>query len=296
MTTSTSNSAFDHSTDIAARAWIDGMHTIMSAAGLLQTSDTGQINTATYTKSGSTNTTNAYSIWKLPDSSLFFKFAYGNGSATSVPRVDLQVGEGSNGAGTLTGQLSTNQIITSGTAISSTTNLFPSFCCVTNDFWGLAFKGGGQVNGYFAISCAVYKTVDSSGAVTSLGYVVANMTVGAAFGLSTFQSVRRIATAATYTATNSFCLVPGYTTSAPDSSLDANNLIQVYVHWGHFPEPIPLLHTITVRSTEIPFLSKFNVAVIGSTQHTYLMIGDWSNSGNSVGGTNGFWRPAMLWE
>lgn len=298
MTTATNISTFDHSSDTGARAWIDTFHSIMLSAGLLQTSDTGQINTSTYTKSGSTNTTNAYSIWKLPDSSLFLKFQYGNGSTTSVPRVDLQVGEGSNGSGTLTGQTNTNVIITSGQAIQSTTTIYASYCCVTNDFFGIAWKvGSSTASGYANITYTVAKTVNSSGVVTNTGYMTGLWTTGAAQGTGSVQCVKRIATAATYAASSAFCIIPGYTTSTtPANSLDSSSKIQIYTHWGLFPDPAPMLHTVTARVYEIPAWNKFSVAMIGSTPHTYLMVGYNCNNGNTASTADTLWRIAMLWE
>lgn len=94
----------------------------LTGCGLVQTSDTGQINTATVTFPGANDTNAGYFILRFNDAQqatdpIFVKVFLGRGSATPRTRVQVQIGQGSNGAGTLTGTVS--HIITAGNTYES---------------------------------------------------------------------------------------------------------------------------------------------------------------------------------
>jgi hypothetical protein len=74
---------------------------------LPKTSDTGQVNTATVTKAGSANTAAGYEIRRSNDglTNYYIKVEYGCGGSTSWFSMWLTVGTGTNGSGTLTGQV-----------------------------------------------------------------------------------------------------------------------------------------------------------------------------------------------
>lgn len=285
MSTFTTTQVIDHTSDAGFRAWVIDFQNLIQGAGLVQTTDTGQINTATVTRPG-TSTLAGYNIYKLPDSSLYFKIQYGTAANPTNPRIDIQTGEGSNGSGTLTGQLSTSTTQNANVTPASTVTTYTSYCCVTNDFFGVLWKTSAWGAG--ASPCFyIEKTVDNTGAATSLGYVQCRLNGGV--GVS-FQSVRRSATAATYTATTSFCVVPGL----PTSTLDASGNIQVYTHWGTFPTVLPMLHSCTVRLAEIPDLNTFSVAMVGATSHTYLVLGSYVGAGDASASAS--FKPAFLYE
>lgn len=95
-------------TDADFRTWVQAVQAAFAAMpDLVQTGDTGQINSASVTKAA-TNTDAGYEIWRFDDAEqstwpIYFKVRYGTGATTSKPRLILEVGEGSNGSGTLTG-------------------------------------------------------------------------------------------------------------------------------------------------------------------------------------------------
>jgi hypothetical protein len=111
-------------TDAHFRAICQFIHDGFSNAGWVQTSDTGQINLSTVTKPASTHTSQGYEIWKMNDGGgkqvWYVKIEYGGGGAAANFAIWITVGTGSNGSGTLTGQLSTRTEIYS--AGNSTTN------------------------------------------------------------------------------------------------------------------------------------------------------------------------------
>jgi hypothetical protein len=106
MTTASTLTPFDQTTDAGFRAWVSSIITQLAAVGLTQTSDTGQINTSTVTRPGSGNTSAGYTIWQFNDSlqgtsPIYFKLEFGSGSAAANPQMWVTVGTGTNGAGTI---------------------------------------------------------------------------------------------------------------------------------------------------------------------------------------------------
>lgn len=90
--------------------WVQMIHKGFTEVGLVQTSDTGQINPETVESPG-TSATAGYEIWRFNDSNqssdpIFFKILYGLGTTTSRPRLSMEFGSGSNGSGSLTGATS----------------------------------------------------------------------------------------------------------------------------------------------------------------------------------------------
>lgn len=277
MATYSNSTVINHSTDAGYRAWIIDFHTIISGAGLVQTADTGQVNTSTITRPAGSDTSNCYSIWKLPDSSLYFKISFGNGQFNTVPQFFIQTGEGSDGAGNLTGQTSTNISCGNRESLASTSTPYTSYCCVTNDYFGIVWKVNATTSSYAKAIAAIVvcKTVDNTGTATNIGYIQARLSNTVPFSSTSpvFQSVRRIATAATYAQTSAFCIIPGATASTPTTSLDSSGNIQVWTSWGNFPHSLPIMHLCTYKQADITTLTTFSVAMVGTTSHTYMALG-----------------------
>ena len=122
MTTAAWSTVLDQSSDAAFRNWGSELSGKFAAVGMVQTSDTGQINWTTVTRAAVINTAAGYEIWKLSSGNLYFKIEYGTGATQpTLPSIWITVGTGSNGSGTLTGQLSTRgQTGLSSSVIAST--------------------------------------------------------------------------------------------------------------------------------------------------------------------------------
>jgi len=93
-------------TDTEFRTWVAAIIAQLTAIGLTQTADTGQINTATVTTPAVINTAQGYAIFRYNDtlhatSPIFFKLEFGSGGAITTPSMWLTVGKGTNGAGTI---------------------------------------------------------------------------------------------------------------------------------------------------------------------------------------------------
>lgn len=287
MTTRAYAAVVDHTSDAGFRAWGSTLSSNLATAGLIQTADTGQINWATVTRPA-VNIAAGYEIWRLANSSLFFKIEYGTGSsAANVPQMWITVGTGSNGSGTLSGQVSTRSIWTVNQSPSSTAAAYNTYICVTADCLNICWS----LNGFLTNSTpggflSVGPTVDSNGAVTTTGYSVVRQSTGAGFAM---QCVRVSSPASSYSESTAFSLVPGAVTS----SIVVNGNNQAYTWWSNVPDVQPYLYGCTYLNVEIAKGNTFSVAVVGTTAHAYLAIGQISSSGPAFGGSN---AAAMLYE
>jgi hypothetical protein len=107
MTTSSLTAAPTQSTDAEFRTWCQAVHDSLAAVGMVQTSDTGQINLSTVTKPGAGSTVAGYEIWRFNDAlqssyPVYIRLEYGSGSSATNPRLGGRVGTATNGVGDLT--------------------------------------------------------------------------------------------------------------------------------------------------------------------------------------------------
>lgn len=282
MTTASWATPVDHSTTAGYRTWGAEWSSKLSAVGMVQTADTGQINWGTITLP-SPNSTNGYEIWRLSSSNLYFKFTYGTGNAIAAPEIQIQVGTGSNGSGTLTGQLSTATTsgrTGGGIGITSGTN-FQSYMCATANYFFVAWKIGGfaSVTNSGAVFFSVGQTVDSTGAATSVGYYV----LAGGAGSGTWQAV---ATSAGVTggqaawASANFTVMFGANTATPSSSQDGSGNNQAFLWWYSVlgtTQTLPLLHGALILSADLTLGATTTLTLVGSTGHTYIAASNlWS--------------------
>ncbi len=108
------------------RAWGQYVSDQLTAVGLTKTADTGQVNWATASDPGGTNTYNDYEIRAFADAlqataPIVFKVRYGESAIADQPAVGIQFGTGSDGSGGLTGTLSTEMKFPSSSVTTSVT-------------------------------------------------------------------------------------------------------------------------------------------------------------------------------
>lgn len=183
----TRNPSVGSSTDnnTILRAWIGEIHTSLAAFGLVQTADTGQVNLATVVGPLNSNIVFGYSVWRFADAlqataPVFFKIEYATDfqvNAHYSPALWLTVGQGSDGAGNITGR-STGRIQMATQNDDATT---ARACYHSGDsarcqihMWrnsgnpGIGSSGVGPGNLFFSIE----RTHDASGANTTDGALV----------------------------------------------------------------------------------------------------------------------------
>lgn len=112
------------------RQWWDAIRAQLTAVGLVQTSDTGQLTPGSHTRP-SANNYSGYEIWRFADSlqgtlPIFMKIEPGVGGTQDRPAIRMSVGTGTNGSGTLTGQVGSTSVAVAGTSKSASDTL-PSF-------------------------------------------------------------------------------------------------------------------------------------------------------------------------
>lgn len=298
MTTASWSTVVDQSTDAGFRAWGSELSAKIALVGAVQTADTGQINWTTVTRAA-VNTMAGYEIWRLSGSALFLKIEYGSAGATASPAFNFTVGTGSNGSGTLTGQLSTRTLCTLNGSPNSLVTAFQSYLCATASFFGLAWKvsaGVAATLGCPFIHFCTGLTVDGAGAPTSIGFYTlrgfADSTTGPRS--AALQTVRTAAPAVTRGQGSSYCVIPG---APPTSSDGVNN--QAYLHWLDTPAVQPALYTATILQGELNIGNTVSLTLVGSTPHTYICIEN-ALSSTYVSHDSGNQGPKsaliMLWE
>lgn len=126
MATAIQSTAPNNATDAEFRAWGKMISDQLAAMGLVKTADTGQIDWATVVKPAAGGAIQGYEVWRFADtpqatSPFFLKLEYGaNGSAVNSPKLFATAGTGTNGAGTLSGAVSTRLPLDHNSAASST--------------------------------------------------------------------------------------------------------------------------------------------------------------------------------
>lgn len=135
-------------TDQDFRDFVAGIRAGLVAAGLTVTGDTGQINAATVAKPAAINTAQGYDIFRFSDTlqatrPIYIKVEYGSGASVATrPGIWVTVGTGSNGSGTLTGQVGARvQVAAASNAAAG--NTLP------------AYFSGAQAAGDARINCAI---------------------------------------------------------------------------------------------------------------------------------------------
>jgi len=159
---------FTNSSDANFRAWGSYLSARFAAVGLVNTTDTGQINWGTVTTPAGINTYQGYEIWRFNDAlqasaPVFFKIQYGEGSAVDGPGVRVQFGSGSDGAGNLTGNLST--------AYDAEGNTNAAACIVvgSGDTGRFCFAGGFLAASVLGLCFGFERMKDATGADTVEG-------------------------------------------------------------------------------------------------------------------------------
>jgi hypothetical protein len=280
MTTLNYSAVVNHTTTAGFRAWGSGLSSNLTAAGLVKTTDTGQINWTTVNRPSAALTVAGYEIWKLPDSSIFFKIEYGSGSGVDYPLMYVTSGTGSSGTGTITGAISPQTAIAYSRSVTSTSQLHLTYISVTSYHFTLIFASTGNSGSPIGIyNCT--KTVDAAGAITTTGY---GSLIPIGGGL---QSVR-ISTATAYSRqlTGYGCL-PGL----PANTLTTNAEYQAYQSFLNVPEVVPFIGMCGVCVTEAPKGTIFSYKPVGTVTRTYISVAD-----DYFAGLNGSFTCALLWE
>lgn len=276
MSTATTSLQFDSTSDANFRAWGSGLAALWTTGGFwLQASDTGQINWSTVTAAAQ-NAYAGYEIYVVNDSlastfKIYMKVEYGSSNnATKGGLVRISFGTSTNGAGTLSGNVSSTYAF-GGSAAGQGATLYPFYASGgTGRFaiflWNAA---SGAQSGVLTIE----RSLDSSGSYTTsyFTWFLNNPLVGVSQRSMLNPSSGAFATEVT---SNAFTLYYGPTTAAMGTFASP---FPVFPFLG-FPDN-PMTVVCGMKSGDITEGANFNVTFYG-TSHNYL----WSNrSGLAMG-------------
>lgn len=294
MTTQSWSARIRHDSDATFREWGSDFAARLAAVGLVQESDTGQVNWTTVTRPGS-NTEGGFEIWRFDDTEqgtapIFMRIGYGTAAAATAPRIQITVGTGSNGSGTITGTALTITRSINGSTGQATDTARQSYMCAADGFFGVNWKvGASNTEGGFFIC----RTCDSDGVPTPTGAMV-RWSNGAASQITATQALRFAATAAAFTAQAG--IAGGALGISPQIPTNTNvgSDIQVMLAWTITPRVEPLFGVCGVYSTELTAGGTFTTTLVGTTPRTYLSMN--SATGPFGPETTANLFTAMLWE
>lgn len=287
MTTATTATVIDMTTDAGFRTAVAEVITILfTTLGVTQTADTGQINTATVTRPGVSNTSAGYVIGRFNDtaqgtSPVFFKLEFGTGTtATTSVQLWITMGTGSNGTGTLTGTVTTRCGCGSATPASSVAAFTTRACYNTTDgvLW-LGWKYAGNTTANMTIAgFAILRSNDNTGvATTDAVLLLANVNAGnSSTGNQGNVNVISYLTNTAYSTTAPFAgNSPPYWGFYPfllSSSLVSGN---TYVGPCFQFTPVPGISNWygLALISELALGSTQSITLVGSTPHTYIQAG-----------------------
>lgn len=290
MTTASTATVVDQTTDAAFRTWVAEVIAQLIAVGLTQTADTGQINTSTVTRAAVVNTAAGYTIWRFNDtlqgtSPVFIKVEFGTGSTQPAnPQMWVTVGTGSNGSGTITGTTTLRVAVTVGSPPSSTVTSYTSRFVYnsTFGFLGICWKQNGYGTAtIFMGAFFVFRSNDNTGAATGDAVICLSSSTSST-GTASLTGNMQIAsylTSVVYPlsfASNGPLWVP----NAGSAGIPFN---ATTTSFGGNSQVFPVIYQTPVFSysaymgigliAEEPIGSTFSSALVGSTALTFLSVG-----------------------
>lgn len=275
MTTQSWSFAVDHQTDAGFRAWGADFNAKLTAIGLTQTSDTGQINWASVTRPG-TSTNAGYEIWRFNDAAhstapIFIRLDYGTGGSAARPRVQLTIGTGSNGSGTITGAVQ-SAVTVSATTGSATGGTVTSYFCYADGFLGIVHGAAGPATGLAFTGFIIGRTVDTNGDPDTLGaFLVRQNSPSSATADSAWRSFRFAATAVNYTEVTGDGQFIHCTGAETGSNVSGD--VQAFIAFGPFPRFLPLNAVCAMFISELAEGSTMSATLVGTNSRTYLNVG-----------------------
>lgn len=286
---------WSHSTDAGFRAWVAEFINMLTGAGLVRTSDTGQVNEASVNRP-STNAWAGYAIFRFNDAlqataPIYLRIQFGTGSSGAYPGISIQMGTGTNGAGTLTGLVTQEHIIRANSFPGTATD-YPSRAVHTAGFAAIAFKIGGlSATSHAGLGFIVQRTVNSSGSPTAEGAMLIGPPAGTGSATSHGQMHRLVFSTALAPDPISTEWLGRAHGALADSRVGLSP--QAFHHWIALPKIKPLIGSIGFLRGEVPLLAEASLAMVGTTPRNYLCLGQhFGNVLSAVGNSD----VAILWE
>lgn len=281
----TASLAGNNSTDALFRLWINEIHNALVAFGWVQTADTGQVNYATVTRPAAINTYQGYAVYRMADSlqatcAVFIRLDYGTGGTTDAPAIKVKVAiGGTDGAGTLTGLMTTQQTLNP-TSTWAAANMRTAGS--TSSFrlsWGVVES---QANSF---TFAIERDNDTSGNETALGV---NFLANNSGTTSTVSQFLETAGGISAVEVKWYAMI---SIQASQSGGGTVGVAPVRIPLGPFRNP---MKTVLIFAKADFTTNTTNPVTIYGVSHTYLML---CPSGSiSLNVWNAACGMAFLWE
>ena len=147
MTTASWSAVFAQTTAAQFRAIGGRSQAHLAAIGLVQTTDTGQIDWTTVAAPTTSAQSMGYEIWRFNDAlqataPIFFKIEFGSAGPADHPSIWLTVGTGSNGAGTITNIGAARRHLKHDGPAGPTGTAYPNYLCHVEGFLGVVLRVG----------------------------------------------------------------------------------------------------------------------------------------------------------
>lgn len=300
----------------AIKTWGAALSSLFSGAGLVQTSDTGQINWSTTTATPNTTTSSdaliGYEIWKFNDSlqstkPVFLRVEYRNiDSSVSTLQFYLAISVyvATNGGGANAGTYSLSFRVTQGTSstgsVASPTAAVPAFSSGDGSSFVLAIGVFGSATSSAAANALgtfyIDRTRDASGAISGEGAVAAatgwnggygqagNAAVAGAgqYGVMQFTLGSSYSIGSTGGIASTGIVLPAYVpTSLASGTTLGFSAPTVVCNGKKLP---PILAAIAYNNVDTNPNSTVSVLVSG-TVHTYYLLGSFCPCADRVGGS-----------
>lgn len=288
---------FDWATDAGVRVCLAALKNSLINAGLVQTSDTGQIDVTTVVKPA-VNTLIGYFVFRFADalqstSPVFIRITVTTaGAAGYPPTFTFRVGQGTDGAGNLTGAMSSIQQWANPSAASTTSPTLISYATHSNGFAGLCFAPGIVTStSVGAPTFTVQRICDNTGSPIAQGVVVTTAS-NSVTSSGTADVLLFLPTVSLTTSTTlSLGMLPGV-----GGSTQVGLSPQVFNHFAMTPKCLPLVGTAALRRGETTLGQTFSIAMVGTVPKTYLCLGPYAGH-NLYCAANGVYGDLiMLWE
>lgn len=289
MAKASTNTSWSHASDATYQAWVTEFHNLLISAGLVQTSDTGQIADLSVITRPSVGVLTGFRIYSLNDSlqstaPILIKVWFGTGNNANHARIDVQAGILTNGAGSFTGGRSTAvQSLLTNPVLA--TNL-PARACAGEGFAWITFKASTAATCYLGFG--VSRSFDSSGNPSAHGYtlVTSNQTTGVHISQQVIFDSNTVS-AASQTMS---CVLPS---SIQTSVVGAD--VQFWKHYMATPRMRCLIPFLTTNINDTPSGTERSLTPVGSTARNYISAG--FGLGNTCGANAGVNNTMMLiWE
>ena len=287
-----SNTPIAHGSDAEFRTWAQELDACIVSAGWLHTADTGQINLVTATRPA-VSTYAGFKTYSDPSSvqgvaPLILRVQFGTANNATYPQITVQIGNSTNGAGTLVGAVLTPQVVAFRQAapVSTATN-YPTLLCYKDGYLSITFKKGATSTGlgHFSVHRSMLEDHTVTAEAVELYTIIAASSGGTAAQLN-FSPAKVIAAAA------GIAFIPAGQDVSSLSGLD----IQTYKHYMSCPRTRCNPCKMTVNVSDVPDDTIFLQALTDATDHTYRCLGVYAGTGVGAPAGTTSHVVATLWE